>query len=131
MELVADVFLATGAFGAAIYCYILAVRLKKLQTLETGMGGAIAVLSAQVDDMTRALEVAHGTADRQVKSLETMTARGESVAGRLEILLASMHDLPEGQKQAPSPIQQAEDEPEKRLRFVRRKSAQDTLEAAE
>ncbi|MGO4908462.1 hypothetical protein ACEN2J_09035 [Pseudorhodobacter sp. W20_MBD10_FR17] len=127
MQFIADILLASGAFGAAIYCYILAQRLKKLQTLETGMGGAIAVLSAQVDDMTRALETARGAADRQVKSLETMTQRGEDVAGRLELLLASMHDLPEEQKAPPPP----EAEPEKRLRFVRRKSAQDNLEAAE
>ncbi len=131
MQLVADILLASGAFGAAIYCYILALRLKKLQTLETGMGGAIAVLSAQVDDMTRALEIARGAADRQVKSLETLTERGEGVAARLEILLASMHDLPEEPKQTKTAIQQPEEGPEKRLRFVRRKSVQDSLEAAE
>jgi hypothetical protein len=128
MQLIADILLASGAFGAAIYCYILAQRLKKLQTLETGMGGAIAVLSAQVDDMTRALETARGAADRQVKSLETLTQRGEDVAGRLELLLASMHDLPEEQKSPPPPPQA---EPEKRLRFVRRKAGSDSLEAAE
>ncbi|WP_050524738.1 hypothetical protein [Pseudorhodobacter wandonensis] len=128
MQLIADILLASGAFGAAIYCYVLAQRLKKLQTLETGMGGAIAVLSAQVDDMTRALETAREAADRQVKSLETLTQRGEDVAGRLELLLASMHDLPEEQKSPPPPPQA---EPEKRLRFVRRKAASDTLEAAE
>jgi hypothetical protein len=91
------------------------------------MGGAIAVLSAQVDDMTRALETARDSADRQVKSLVTMTERGEDVAGRLELLLASMHDLPEEQKSPPTP----EAEPEKRLRFVRRKPAHDNFEAAE
>lgn len=131
MQFVADILLASGAFGAAIYCYILAQRLKKLQTLETGMGGAIAVLSAQVDDMTRALETARGAADQQAKSLELLTDRGEGVAGRLEILLASMHDLPEDQKQTKATAQQPEGEPEKRLRFVRRKTANDNLEAAE
>lgn len=127
MQFIADILLATGAFAAAIYCYILAQRLKKLQTLETGMGGAIAVLSAQVDDMTRALETARGSADSQVKSLETMTQRGEGVAARLELLMASMHDLPDEPKASPT----FEDEPEKRLRFVRRKSAPDNMEAAE
>lgn len=131
MQLIADILLASGAFGAAAYCYILARRLKKLQTLETGMGGAIAVLSAQVDDMTRALEIARGAADRQVKSLEAMTERGESVAGRLELLLASMHDLPEEPQQSKTPSSKPEEEPEKRLRFVRRKAVQDNLEAAE
>jgi hypothetical protein len=134
MQFIADILLASGAFGAAIYCYILALRLKRLQTLETGMGGAIAVLSAQVDDMTRALEKARGAANNQAQSLETSTQRGESVAAKLELLLASMHDLPDNQKARStpqSPPQATDEEPEKRLRFVRRKSAQDNLEAAE
>ena len=67
MILIADILMAAGSFGAAIYCYVLSGRLKKFTTLETGMGGAIAVLSAQVDDMTRALEkartAASGSAD--------------------------------------------------------------------
>jgi hypothetical protein len=131
MQLIADILLASGAFGAAIYCYILARRLKKLQTLETGMGGAIAVLSAQVDDMTRALEKARGAADQQAKSLATLTERGEGVAVRLELLLASMHDLPKEQTQTQASPSLSEDEPEKRLRFVRRKSQPENLEAAE
>ena len=44
MDLIADALLALGAFGTAAYCYILAGRLKRFTTLETGMGGAIAVL---------------------------------------------------------------------------------------
>lgn len=131
MQLIADILLASGAFGAAIYCYILAARLKRLQTLETGMGGAIAVLSAQVDDMTRALESARGAADSQMKSLEALTSRGDGVAARLELLLASMHDLPEDQGQKKSPLPTVDDVPEKRLRFVRRKQSQENLEAAE
>lgn len=131
MQFIADILLAAGAFGAATYCYILAQRLKKLQTLETGMGGAIAVLSAQVDDMTKVLEKARGAADHQAKSLEVLTHRGEDVAARLELLLASMHDLPKEPKAASPVVPAAADEPEKRLRFVRRKPASDSLEAAE
>jgi hypothetical protein len=131
MQFIADILLASGAFGAAIYCYILALRLKKLHTLETGMGGAIAVLSAQVDDMTRVLEKARNAADHQAKSLETLTQRGEEVAARLELILASMHDLPADPAAAKAPSPSVFEEPEKRLRFVRRKSSLDTLEAAE
>jgi hypothetical protein len=126
MELVADILLAGGAFGAAIYCYVLALRLKKFSTLESGMGGAIAVLSAQVDDMTRALDRARGAATGSASSLEALTERSEAVAARLEILLAAMHDLPE-----PKPAQETEaSEAERRLRFVRRRSPRET-EAAE
>ena len=130
MVLIADILMAAGSFGAAIYCYVLSGRLKKFTTLETGMGGAIAVLSAQVDDMTRALEnarvAAHGSAD----GLIALTSRAEAVAGRLELLVASMHDLPDP---APAPAS-AETEPAeavRNLRFVRRRLARPEVEAAE
>ena len=96
------------------------------------MGGAIAVLSAQVDDMTVALEKARGAANGSAESLEALTARGETVARKLELLVASLHDLPD--PAAPKPKPSAIEEPvedERRLRFVRRRAARDTLEAAE
>ncbi|MGB8813595.1 MAG: hypothetical protein WCC57_10445 [Paracoccaceae bacterium] len=126
MQLISDILLGAGAFGAAIYCYVLAARLKKFSTLETGMGGAIAVLSAQVDDMTKALDRARGAATGSAASLEALNGRAEAVATRLELLLASMHDLPEP-KAEPEPVDQGE----RKLRFVRRRSARDDLEAAE
>lgn len=119
MDLVADILLVAGAFGAAVYCYVLARRLKEFQTLEHGMGGAIAVLSAQVDDMTRALEQARSAADGQARALESLTARGEAAAARMELLLAALHDLPEaGPDDGGGGSVQ-----ERRLRFVRRRAA--------
>ncbi|WP_128514865.1 hypothetical protein [Tabrizicola thermarum] len=130
MELISDILLMAGSFGAAIYCYVLSTRLKKFTTLETGMGGAIAVLSAQVDDMTVALEKARGAANGSAESLEALTARGEAVARKLELLVASLHDLPEPKvTQKPSAADTPEDE--RRLRFVRRRAPRDELEAAE
>ncbi len=127
MVLIADILMAAGSFGAAIYCYVLSGRLKKFTTLESGMGGAIAVLSVQVDDMTRALEKARKAATGSADGLQALTARAESVASRLELLVAAMHDLPD-------PAAEPEPEPEeaeRRLRFVRRRSARSDLEAAE
>jgi hypothetical protein len=131
MDLISDILLVAGSFGAAVYCYVLSTRLKRFTTLETGMGGAIAVLSAQVDDMTVALEKARGAANGSAESLEALTARGESVARRLELLVASLHDLPDPKSPPPRPA--VEDAPveERRLRFVRRRGAHDKLEAAE
>ena len=141
MELIADILMTSGAFGAGIYCYVLASRLKKFTTLETGMGGAIAVLSAQVDDMTRALEAARSSATGSVSSLSGLADRAEGAARRLELLMASMHDLP-SPSQSPTAAQpsgrdvhaekSAEDEDEeKTLRFVRRRSSREFAEAAE
>ncbi len=131
MQLIADILMAAGSFGAAVYCFVLSGRLTRFGTLETGMGGAIAVLSAQVDDMTRALEQAKGTAGASASGLEALTAKAEGLAARLEILVASLHDLPvpDGAV-AQKPV--AESEPDAaRLRFVRRKSARDALEPVE
>lgn len=132
MELISDILLMAGSFGAAIYCFVLSSRLKKFTTLESGMGGAIAVLSAQVDDMTRALDKARGAANGSADSLEALTVRGEAVARKLELLLASLHDLPDPAvppARAPAPEEPADEE--RRLRFVRRRAGRDAVEAAE
>jgi hypothetical protein len=131
MTLISDILMSLGAFGAAIYCFVLSARLKKFTTLESGMGSAIAVLSAQVDDMTKALDRARAAATGSASSLEGLTTRAEAVAQRIELLLASMHDLPEpGRVAAPAPEEMDEDG-ERKLRFVRRRSARGALEAAE
>lgn len=108
MELIADILLVAGALGAGFYCFILARRLSRFNDLETGVGGAVAVLSAQVDDLTRTLEAARNTAGASTESLETLTDRAEGVARRLELMMASMHDLPEPRYQpAPEPERSA------------------------
>ncbi len=129
MVLIADVLMAAGSFGAAIYCYVLSGRLKKFTTLESGMGSAIAVLSAQVDDMTRALEQARTAATGSAEGLQSLTARAEAGAARLELLLAALHDLPDTK----APVAEAPDttEQDRRLRVVRRRAQRPGLEAAE
>ncbi len=96
MELIVNILMGAGALGAGFYCMVLSRRLTAFNQLESGMGGAIAVLSAQVDDMTRALETARTTAGDSAAALRTMTERAESAAAKLELMLATLHDLPEG-----------------------------------
>ena len=115
MDIIADFMLASGAFGSAVYCYVLSLRLRKLASLEGGLGGAIAVLSAQVDDLTKALEIARSTAGGSAKELTSQTLRAESVAARLELLVAAMHDLP-----APGGAPSGQQEAPRRLRTIRR-----------
>lgn len=94
MDIIADILLISGAGAAALYCIILARRLRRFNDLEKGVGGAIAVLSSQVNDMTKTLESARSTAEGSNESLISLTIRAEDVAKRLELLVASMHDLP-------------------------------------
>jgi hypothetical protein len=117
MELISDILLGAGALGAAVYCLVLSNRLKRFNQLETGMGGAIAVLSAQVDDMTRALHKAQETAATSTTKLGGLTERSEKAAERLELLLASLHDLPNPEPGA------------RRMRVMRRRSSDEEMEA--
>lgn len=94
MELIADILLVAGATGAAFYCVVLSRKLSRLNDLETGVGGAIATLSSQVTEMTQTIASAQQSASDSALTLNSLTARAESVARRLELLVASMHDLP-------------------------------------
>lgn len=95
MQMIADILLAAGALGAAIYCVVLAGRLKRFNNLQNGVGGAVAVLSVQVDDMTKTLRKAQKSAVNSTVDLTALTTRAEDVSKRLELVLASMHDLPD------------------------------------
>lgn len=92
--MIADILMVAGAVSAAVYCMVLSRRLQRFTDLEKGVGGAVAVLSVQVDDMTRALDRARSAAGTSAESLEALTARAEASARRLELLVASLHDLP-------------------------------------
>jgi len=90
-----DLLLAAGAFGAAAYCLVLARRIKALTALDSGLGQAIALLSAQVDDLGRALVQARDGASAASGRLGAQTERAEAACRRLELLVAALHDLPE------------------------------------
>lgn len=117
-----DVLLACAAIAAGGYCLVLSKRLKNFNNLENGMGGAIAVLSAQIDDLTKMLAQAEKSAKLSAEQLLALTDRSESGAARLELLLASLHDLPEAAK---------ETEQEPPARFMRSDTDHAILEAAE
>ncbi len=129
MNLISDILLSSGAFGAAIYCLVLSTRLKKLTALESGMGGAIAVLSVQVDEMTKALHKAGGAASGSAASLDGLATRAEAAAARIELLLAAMYDLPDPGN-VPTGGPAATHDASQKLRVLRRRSARPDLEAA-
>ena len=108
MDLIADILLAAGAIGAGFYCFVLGRRLNRFNNLEKGVGGAVAVLSAQVDDLTKMLAAAQNTAAASTDSLNELTLRAEQTSQRLELQMASLHDLPEPRPQQepqPQPVQ--------------------------
>ncbi|SFR51910.1 hypothetical protein SAMN04488005_2486 [Yoonia tamlensis] len=106
MTMIADVLLISGALAAGFYCLVLSRRLRRFTDLEKGVGGAVAVLSVQVDDLTKTLTQAQATAKSSVDTLDSVSSRAEAAGHRLELLVASLHDLPEPAtpKQTESPF---------------------------
>lgn len=47
--------LLAASLGLGTFCLILSRRLRRLNNLETGLGGAIAVMAAEVDRLERAI----------------------------------------------------------------------------
>lgn len=95
MAFIADILLAAGAMAAALYCFVLSRRLRRFTDLEQGVGGAIAVLSVQVDDLSKALKNAEAATAASTNGLAAQSKTAEAAAKRLELLMASLHDLPE------------------------------------
>lgn len=93
LPVLSDILLFSAALGAGIYCLVLSRRLTRLSSIDKGLGGAIAVLSAQVDDMTKALAEARSGSEDTAQRLSGLMAEAESLANDLEVMLAACHDL--------------------------------------
>ena len=103
MDFLADILMASAALSCAAYCVVLSRRLQKLSTLDGQVGGAIALLSKQVDDLSAALAKAQNGAGRAGTALIEQNKRADQAIRKLELLLASLHDLPETPTAAPGP----------------------------
>ncbi len=99
MAFIADILLVAGAVGAGFYCHVLSTRLRRFTDLEKGVGGAVAVLSAQVDDLAITLQQSQKAARSPLAELRKATDRAEAAGRQIELLLASLHDLPQAKSQ--------------------------------
>ncbi|PRY77616.1 hypothetical protein CLV80_10599 [Yoonia maritima] len=95
MTMIADIFMIAGSLAAGFYCFVLSRRLRRFTDLEKGVGGAVAALSLRVDDLTKTLTRAQTTAKSSVETLDSVSTRAEAAGQKLELLVASLHDLPE------------------------------------
>lgn len=93
LGLISDVLLLAATCGMALWCRVLTKRLKAFNDLDTGLGGTIAALTQQVDDLQTSLGAAtEHTRDRNV-ALEELNVRADDRIGRMEMLLTSLEDL--------------------------------------
>lgn len=72
-----DISLLVFSVGLSTFCFILARRLKKLNDLESGIGGAIAVLVAEIERLEQSLAAARNGATAAASGLETAITRAK------------------------------------------------------
>lgn len=79
IETILQTALAAASVGLAGFCLLLARRLRRLNDLESGLGGAIAVMAAEVDRLEHAIRAARAEATEASESLasEITSARKE------------------------------------------------------
>lgn len=123
MDQIADILLAGGAIGAGFYCYVLSRRLTRFNDLEKGVGGAVAVLSMQVEELKATLGEAKAAATEANADLKSTTDRAESLARRLELGLAAIDRDPTDMR--PDPEREA---PTRQVRRRRQTASKETLD---
>lgn len=79
IEFILQSALVAASVGLSGFCLLLARRLRRLNDLETGLGGAIAVMAAEVDRLEKAIRAARAEATDASESLaeEITRARNE------------------------------------------------------
>ncbi|NYS24115.1 hypothetical protein HUK65_03850 [Rhodobacteraceae bacterium 2376] len=102
-----DILVGFSALAAAAYCLVLSRRLRALTRIDGTVGGAVAVLSSQVDSMTRALDHARRASSESQKGLSEQTERAEAAVRRLELLMVSLQAAPES-RSGPSSVTPAD-----------------------
>jgi hypothetical protein len=91
----ADILMIAASSGAAIYCLILSRRLSRLTSFDKGIGGAIAVLSTQVDEMKAALGEAKAGTEGAGTHLQDLVRQARDISRELELMIAACHDFAE------------------------------------
>lgn len=95
MSFMIDIVIAAAALLAAAYCMLLSRRLRALTRLDGDVGKAIAILSHQVDELTKALHAAELSNSRANTALDQQIERADATARRLELLMAAHHTDPQ------------------------------------
>lgn len=104
--------LLLACLGLAVFCITLARRLRRLNDLETGLGGAIAVMAAEVDRLERAIRSARDEATSASRALadEVAAARRERALWDLRQKIAAAAMAPADDAPPPAPARKAEAE---------------------
>lgn len=104
LDALLQTIIATGSVGLAFFCVVLSRRLRRLNDLETGLGGAIAIMAAEVDRLEKAIIAARDEARTATEGLATEITRSRSERAHWELQRKLAHAMP---PPPPPPLPQA------------------------
>ncbi|MFD1883726.1 hypothetical protein [Paracoccus pacificus] len=105
--------IGVGSVALAIFCMVLARRLRRLNDLETGLGGAIAVMTAEIARLETAIRAARDEATVATQRLAEEVERAKQERA-FWVLQRKFSDAQEAGKPAETPPRQR-----RRLRAAR------------
>ena len=101
LSLISDVLLIAATGGMALWCRVLARRLRSLDDAETRDDGtseieaSIARLTKEVDALNAAVATARFETDERGDRMKDQLAQADDRIGRMEMLLASFEEIEE------------------------------------
>ncbi|MER2508344.1 MAG: hypothetical protein ABTQ27_06235 [Amaricoccus sp.] len=92
MGLLMDGLLMAASLFAGAYCWVLARRVRDLKDLDKGLGGSIVNLTRQIELARATLDEARSAAKDTRHDLGQLSARAETAAAQLRLLLAAVKE---------------------------------------
>ena len=95
LGLFSDLLLLCATAGMAFWCRLLTRRLRAFNDVDNGVGGSIAALTFQVDDLKASIVSSTRIIGERATQLDAASARADDRIGRMEMLLGSLEALEE------------------------------------
>lgn len=92
MAFIADILLLAAACAAAVYCRLLSQKLQHLGRTDGGLGGAVAALNEQVNELQLTINQVSAGATQKASRLDEVAKRADTISRKLQLLLISLHE---------------------------------------
>ncbi len=96
MQMIIDFVLLAASAAAAIYCFVLSARLKRLNDIRSGLGASIASMSVTLDEAKRILEDTRRANIEGETKLRILIDDAERFAPELADLLDALVEAADG-----------------------------------
>lgn len=92
MQIIFDLVLLMASGAAAIYCFVLSVRLKKLNDIKCGLGASIASMSLTLEQTQAMLTEAKEINQQSGANLSRLIEEANRLAPEIDDLMAELAD---------------------------------------